>query len=143
MEIRRARASDCEDVQRLILTAALPTEGLRDLFPSAYWVAVHGESLIGCVGIERYGDHGLLRSLAVAESARGTSIGKALLRRALEDATGAQLASVYLLTTTAADFFLRQGFAVAERESAPVAIRKSPEFASVCPSSAACLVWRG
>jgi amino-acid N-acetyltransferase len=49
------------------------------------------------------------------------------------------LESVYLLTTTAAPLFRRFGFMDAERASAPAALTASPEFAALCPASAACL----
>jgi amino-acid N-acetyltransferase len=46
---------------------------------------------------------------------------------------------VYLLTTTAAQFFVRVGFVFADRPSPPAEIARSPEFAHACPASAACL----
>jgi amino-acid N-acetyltransferase len=49
------------------------------------------------------------------------------------------LRAVYLLTTTAADYFRRFGFEDARRDEAPAVLQRSSEFASVCPASAACL----
>jgi amino-acid N-acetyltransferase len=49
-----------------------------------------------------------------------------------------RLAGVYLLTTTAADFYDRFGFRPFPRAEVPEAVAGSPEFASICPSSAAC-----
>ena len=48
-------------------------------------------------------------------------------------------ARLHLLTTTAERFFTRRGFVVADRASAPPAIRRTREFADVCPASAAYL----
>lgn len=141
MEIRQAHPADRVVAERLVSGAGLPVEGLHDQFPVSYWVAVQDGRVVGCVGLERHGDCGLLRSLAVEEQARGASVGTALLTRVLTEARGASLAAVYLLTTTAAAFFSRHGFADASRADAPLAIRQSAEFASICPASAACLVW--
>jgi amino-acid N-acetyltransferase len=49
------------------------------------------------------------------------------------------LAAVYLLTTTAAPFFRRLGFVNTSREDAPIEVRASSEFSTVCPSTAECL----
>ena len=48
-------------------------------------------------------------------------------------------AHLHLLTTTAERFFTRHGFVVADRASAPPAIRQTREFADLCPASAAYL----
>jgi amino-acid N-acetyltransferase len=44
---------------------------------------------------------------------------------------------IYLLTTTAEEFFARRGYRRTERSSAPVAIRNTREFAGICPVSSA------
>jgi len=45
--------------------------------------------------------------------------------------------AVWLLTTTAADYFAAFGFVPVERAAVPEPIRESAEFASLCPASAA------
>jgi ABC-type transport system involved in Fe-S cluster assembly fused permease/ATPase subunit len=40
---------------------------------------------------------------------------------------------MYLLTTSAADFFARLGYKRLERDEAPGAIRATSEFAALCP----------
>jgi len=44
---------------------------------------------------------------------------------------------LFLLTTTAADYFSARGFDPVDRSSAPEAIRRTREFAEICPGSAA------
>jgi amino-acid N-acetyltransferase len=66
-------------------------------------------------------------------------VGFALVTNRLQLARANGLEIVYLLTTTAPDFFRRIGFSPAERSSAPLKIAMSPEFAHACPASAACL----
>jgi amino-acid N-acetyltransferase len=80
-----------------------------------------------------------LRSVAVAPGERGRGTGIALVGDRLAAAQTAGLASVYLLTTTAAPLFRRFGFADADRASAPGALAASPEFAALCPSTATCM----
>ena len=45
--------------------------------------------------------------------------------------------SVFLLTTAAQRFFEKLDYAVIDRAAAPVAIRASAQFASLCPETAA------
>ena len=95
--------------------------------------------LAGVVGLELYGSVGLLRSLAVADSSRGRGLGQALVAHAEKVAARSGVRTLYLLTTTAADFFSRLGYARAPRESAPAAIAATTQFTGVCPASAAFL----
>jgi amino-acid N-acetyltransferase len=46
---------------------------------------------------------------------------------------------LYLLTMTAADFFLRRGYQVRQRSAAPQPIADTFEFKSACPVSEFCL----
>ncbi len=43
---------------------------------------------------------------------------------------------LYLLTTTAKDFFNKEGYIVVNRDEVPEPIKNSSEFSSVCPSTA-------
>lgn len=99
-------------------------------------VAVGSDGLLGVAGVEVHGGLGLLHSVAVWPSWRGRSVGSRLVRDRLAWVRSAGLSRVYLLTTDAAAFFERQGFARIRRESAPAAIQTCPEFASLCPQSA-------
>jgi len=58
-----------------------------------------------------------------------------LLRRAFDE--GGR--DAWLLTTTAAPFFERQGFKPVERTSAPASVLATRQAASLCPASAALL----
>ncbi|WP_437717056.1 hypothetical protein WMF45_11955 [Sorangium sp. So ce448] len=59
----------------------------------------------------------------------------------IDAAPAKALEAVYLLTTTAADYFRGLGFASASREAVPAELAASPEFAGACPASATCS-WR-
>ena len=82
----------------------------------------------------------LLRSLAVAADRRGAGLGSALVDKAEAHARARGAHSIFLLTTTAEDFFKSRGYQPADRATAPDAIRTSREFADLCPASSAFLV---
>lgn len=100
------------------------------------YVAHRDGERVGCGGIERHGDVGLLRSVVVEREKRGAGVGTALCAALVERARANGVASIYLLTTDAADFFTRQGFEPVARETVPDAIRTTTQFTDLCPDSA-------
>ena len=50
------------------------------------------------------------------------------------------VARLHLLTNTAKSFFAANGYAAADRATAPPSITSSREFTALCPASAAYLV---
>jgi amino-acid N-acetyltransferase len=140
MRIQAASPSILSDVERLLETASLPIGGLRDQFPAGYVVANDAGTIVGCAGLETHARAALLRSVAVSAQYRNAGIGRALVGDRIAAAKAARLDAVYLLTTTAAEYFSRMGFVPTDRARVPVAIAASAEFAGICPSSAACLV---
>lgn len=143
--VEPATSADRSAVERLLVAAKLPLDGIADHFPAAYVVVRRGDDVVGVAGLEVLGRSGLLRSVAVDEAARGHGIAHALVADRLAAARRAQLHGVYLLTTTAASYFGRRGFVPVERASLPHELRASSEMgASVCASATAmALVWSG
>jgi amino-acid N-acetyltransferase len=94
---------------------------------------------IGIVGVQLYGANALLRSLVVSPAHRTQGLGQRLVEHAEHHARERGAAAVYLLTTTAEAFFLSLGYAQTPRDSAPTAIRSTPEFTGLCPASSAFL----
>ena len=92
--------------------------------------------VVGAIGVERYGDYGLLRSAVVTETERGSGLGARLTRERLDWGRAQNMRSIYLLTTTAAPFFERIGFARIDRHEVPAEVQAAPEFATICPASA-------
>lgn len=129
-------------VRRLTAAGELPTDDLGEADLAHFFGAGTADELLGVVGLELLGDTALLRSLAVAAEARGSGYGRALVAAAERHAAGLGVRSLYLLTTTAADFFARLGYRRVERESAPDGVRRTREFASLCPASAAFMLKR-
>jgi amino-acid N-acetyltransferase len=135
VSLRRAGHDDLEAVASLLGNLALPTEGVAEWLDQ-FWVAEHQGRVVGVAGMERYGESGLLRSVAVAPEWRGSGIGRTLVDRVLEEGRAAGVRDVYLLTTTAEHYFPRHGFACVDRETVPAALRTSAEFTGACPASA-------
>jgi amino-acid N-acetyltransferase len=134
--IRSAAPGDLAAVKHLLATSALPLDGLEEQFGDGYAIAEREGVLIGAEGVEVYGDAGLLRSAAVDSAWRGHGVGVRLTEDRLAWAASRGLRELWLLTTTAADYFPRFGFDRASREDAPAAMQESREFAEVCPASA-------
>ena len=124
-------------VERLVGRNDLPTADIRD-GDGEFYVAVRDETgeRVGCGGIERHGDAGLLRSVVVERHARGEGVGRAACERLCAIAEEGGLDRLYLLTTTAAGFFETRGFERVERATAPQAVRETREFAELCPDAA-------
>jgi len=125
-------------VERLLERADLPTADVRS-GPGTFYVGRHGGSRVGVGGLERDGSNALLRSVAVEPSVRGRGFGTALCDRLERKARSGDVETVYLLTTTATDFFASRGYVEVEREAAPAAIRETTEFTELCPSTATCM----
>jgi amino-acid N-acetyltransferase len=89
--------------------------------------------------VQFYGSSALLRSLVVTSAHRARGLGQRLVEHAEQHARERGAGTVYLLTTTAEAFFRARGYAITPRESAPAAIRSTPEFAGLCPASSAFL----
>lgn len=132
--VRAADQDDLDRIETLLATNDLPSGDIRDS-PGQFFVAEAGE-VIGVGGVEIYGSAGLVRSVAVAEPHRGEGHGAALCARVEAHARRQGVETLSLLTTTAAEFFRRRGYEEVARDLAPDAIRKTAEFADLCPSSA-------
>ena len=133
--LRRAGPADLEAVETLLRDVKLPTDGVGD-WVERFWVGEHAGTVVGVAGMERYGQAGLLRSVAVARDWQGSGIGRALVDRVLEESRAAGVQDVFLLTTTAEHYFRRLGFACVGRECVPDAMRASAEFTGAGPASA-------
>jgi amino-acid N-acetyltransferase len=123
---------------RLLEEASLSADGVAEFLPT-FRVMFDGRELVGTVGIEHYGADGLLRSLAVARSARSRGVGRALMVQAMRDARQLGIRRLVLLTTTAADYFERQGWRRIERASVTGEVTTSSQFRGACPASAVCM----
>jgi N-acetylglutamate synthase-like GNAT family acetyltransferase len=133
--IERAREGDVPDVLRLLERNHLPLDGLLDHLATLI-VARSDEAVVGTAALELYGSGALLRSVSVEPAVQRHRLGHRLTDAAIEMAASAGMSAIYLLTTTAADFFPRFGFEPIARAEVPADVQRSVEFTSACPSSA-------
>lgn len=133
--VRGAAPADLDAVVHLLERCELPTEGVADWLGS-FLVAEHDGSLAGTVGLELYGPRALLRSVAVLPEFRGSGLGRLLVENIVKLAADRGATDIYLLTTTADDWFLRFGFERTTREAVPTPVHASVEFRGACPGSA-------
>ncbi len=136
MDVEGARAHDLEAALELLRRAELPVEGVVEQFGN-YVVVRDDERLVGLAGLEIHGPDGLVRSVVVDPQYRGEGVGARLMEFVVSLAQKMELRGLYLLTTTAHDYFQKLLFVDSPREEAPAGIRESWEFKSGCPSKAA------
>jgi|HubBroStandDraft_2_1064218.scaffolds.fasta_scaffold2120187_1 amino-acid N-acetyltransferase len=92
------------------------------------------------VAIELYAQAARLCSLVVTPTERGQGLGIALVRHAEASAGSRDVRSMYLLTLSAEPFLQRLGYTRLNRSEAPTSIRRTSEFASLCPPNSAFMV---
>ncbi|MCG3209933.1 MAG: Amino-acid acetyltransferase [Anaerolineae bacterium] len=137
-EFGPASQADAVAIKHLLAQADLPSEDFAAHL-THFRLAKNDGELAGVIGLEPFGEAGLLRSLVAAPAYRGQGLGQALVEQVTGYARSLGVRELYLLTTTAADFFPRLGFRVIDRASVPPAIQTTAEFASICPSTAVCM----
>jgi N-acetylglutamate synthase-like GNAT family acetyltransferase len=133
--IRAANDDDLAAIELLLTSNDLPIAGVRESL-NDFLVAAVGRRIVGVAGVEYCGDYGLLRSAVVAEEWRGRGVARSLIARAIAAACAAGVRALYLLTTTAEQYFVRFGLEVTTRESVPDSIRATVEFKDACPATA-------
>ena len=134
IRIRAPEAGDLAFARRLLQDEGLPVEDLS-LDYLKLSATIDGD-LAGVVGLEDFGELGLLRSLVVSSSARGSGLGRKLVD-ALEDSVRERgMHELWLLTIDADPFFEKLGYERIDRDSAPDVIRGTQEFSSLCPGDA-------
>jgi amino-acid N-acetyltransferase len=134
--IERAKPSDRVSIEALLVAAGLPLAGLGFALGTAV-VARDCDTIVGVAAVEPYGSAGLLRSVAVAETWRGTGLGRRLVTEAEACAAESGIGTLFLLTETAEDWFPRLGYEASNRAGVPAALAASPEFTAACPEGAA------
>jgi len=111
----------------------LPTE---DIHPGTQLFVMEEENrVVGTVAVEYDYNDALLRSLSVSEEKRNSGIG-AELANFIEDYVQKQgVQNIYLLTTTAADFFSKRGYTIINRDDVPDFIKNTTEYSVICSST--------
>jgi amino-acid N-acetyltransferase len=125
------------EVAQLLSVCELPTADIAASGPAMFFGCHADSGLVGVVGLEVYGTVALLRSLAVAPAHRKGGLGKALASFAEARAAELGVRSLYLLTTTAQEYFAQLGYSLLSRDDAPASIKATAQFTGLCPASSA------
>lgn len=123
--------------EALLAANHLPISDLQRGSTVTLFGYVADNQLRGIVGLEMYGPAALLRSLAVQDTGRGNGLGAALVAHVEQFAAQHGVGTLYLPTTTAADFFERRGYSHVVRDTAPASIAATSQLSELCPSSSA------
>lgn len=133
--LRPATLADLRDVERLLIGAQLPLDGVAGSLPT-FVVAEYNGKLVGAAGLELCGKDALLRSVVVAPEWRSRGLGRELVELVIAEGEARRLRALYLLTTTAEQYFPAFGFERIPRDLVPEDVRATAEFQTACPASA-------
>src|SRR5215471_5757290 len=126
--IENASPTCLDDVLDILSQVNLPHDGVKEHISGFLIARSGGGKILGCVGLERHGEIGLLRSSAVLPEYQGQWIGNKLVQELLKRAAGEGVTEVVLLTTTAKDYFQNKfGFREAKRPDYEKLLADSPE----------------
>ncbi|MFC0130067.1 arsenic resistance N-acetyltransferase ArsN2 [Ralstonia solanacearum] len=137
---RPACTEDYAAIRALLAAQGLPSEDVGASEEAhRFHLAEQDGQIVGCAGLEVYGTDALLRSVAVAPSMRDSGLGRALVDITERDAAAIGVQRLFLLTTSAADYFSRIGYKSCNRSVAPSPVQTSSQFSRLCPVSAVCM----
>ncbi len=132
-----AGETDLEMVGALLDQCGLPFEDLTEAHLEHYLLLrTEKGGVVGSVGLEIFGPHALLRSLAVAEGHRGQRLASLLTDSIESYAAERGVQNIFLLTETAEGFFAARGYEVVPRAALPPQVAESEEVRGLCPDSA-------
>lgn len=135
--VRGAKQGDLPSIRSLLTSLDLAVAGIGQHMDHFLVVEDVGK-IVACAGLEIYGFHALLRSVAVHPHYRNRGLATSLVTRLVDQARQNRLHAVYLLTATAEAYFRRLGFATIPQEDVDSSVRQSAEFSdSVCATARA------
>lgn len=135
LNIRPATNTDLEDILNLLSANQLPTIDMNENSVQLF-VALFNNELIGTIGIEKFNQLALLRSLAVKDKFKNQKVGEQLVNYLFDFSKVEHISELYLLTTTAEKYFYKFGFHKIDRLKVPEIIMQTREFKDICPLSA-------
>ena len=138
--VRDVSQSDWQDVRQLLDEAGLPVSDLGPDRLEGFLIAERSgaeqSETLGTIGLQRFDQVGLLRSLVVSDSGRKSGLGKRLVAALEANACCAGVTDLWLLTIDAERYFENLGYKMMSRDCAPEIIRETEEFSGLCPDGA-------
>jgi len=138
IEINNLQEKDFPKILVLLKECDLPVSDIN-FDKQEFLVAEINSEIVGSIALEKYGKNGILRSFAVRKAYRNQKIGEKLYNKTIALSKSSGIEQLYLLTTTAEQYFKKVGWKVIDRTKVPEEISSSTEFASVCPSISICM----
>ena len=126
-ELRSARPDDLASIDALIMAEHLPAFRTGE-FLETFLVLEREGRLVGCVGLEVYGEAALLRSVITSPELRGQGYGDVLVRKAFDEAQRRGVKKLYLFTMDKAPFFARHGFERCTMDDFELAARQCSQY---------------
>ena len=133
--IQSATENDIDTIKKLLDDNNLPTTDIHQDNIQLFTGLIDNK-IVGVIGLEKYKNVGLLRSLAVNDLYKNQRVGTRLTRQIFDLCASDNIDKLYLLTTTAEKYFDKFGFVKIDRIEAPDAIKQTREFKDICPISA-------
>ena len=131
-----ASGGDLDAIKRLLVGSLLPSRDVGGA-NQRFIVASENGRLIGCAGLQVAGHDGLVRSMAVHWTRRNAGLGTRLHERLLFEALLAGVRTLYVVTSTAEDFFAGHGFKRVAATAVPPELQASDEFTAFVPGGSA------
>lgn len=138
MKIKPLGHSDQPQIIELLNDENLPTEDLQ--IAPVHFFGIKNKGILAAIGaLEIYKNNAILRSVVVKNEFHGKGFGKRMTQIMENRASQLGINQLFLLTTTAPEYFQRLDYHLCDRSSCPEEIQQSAEFKTLCPSSAICL----
>ena len=105
IQYRLVDENDIPSIVELLKSSNLPTEDIGTSKIDFIAASSPEVMIIGCIGVEKFGSDGLLRSFVVEANYRDKKIGSQLLNRLIAVCNQSGINTLHLLTTTAEKYF--------------------------------------
>lgn len=128
MIVRKAEEKDLLNIQKLIAKAGLREEGIVENLDRFLVVLNEENEMIGTVGLEKYEQDGLLRSLVLDSPIWTARLSLEFLEVALNYAKEQQIKTVYLCSKGTNALFHQLGFRHINLTAVPETIKQSSHF---------------
>lgn len=132
--VARQIAGTDSGLSEALVAAHLPTEDLTEGNPRFFRFERNGE-IVGYGGFEPHRPYALMRSVVVLPMARGKGLGRAVAEGLMQRAAAEDCPEVFLLTTSAVEFFRHLGFRPIDRADAPRQILATRQAAAICSTA--------
>jgi amino-acid N-acetyltransferase len=133
--IQQATDTDLEAIKKLLDNNNLPTTDIQQ-DNIQFFIGLMDDKIMSVIGLEKYKNVALLRSLAVTDLFKKQQVGTRLIQQIFNLCATEHIDKLYLFTTTAEKYFLKFGFLKIERIEAPDILKQTREFKDICPASA-------